>query len=267
MKILLKAYNGQYYVWKDAKYEGGEYVLTDNGDSFYETDILDVKEDERIGFVQCGHCGELIKDDPESIEAHFVEIEAKKDCLTCPSMVIYTDKQNHNRTIVKNENGTYAVSETYDTYLGCRVNYYTENIDSAAAKRNCVYAQCRRKGARQINDAFVKYPHLFDKQITVDVLNEKKFQFETYSNGHYVYDLKMRGTLKACVDINGVVDYFILYVNGWAHNVYYSARYNKLFMYDWNRYKDDLSSTLTESREARIISKISKLYQEETTNG
>lgn len=266
MKILIKKYNNQHYVWKDAQWEGGQYVV-ENEACFHETEILDVKEDERVGFVQCGHCGELIKDDPESIEAHFAETEAKKDCLTCPSMVIYTDKQNHNRTIVKNENGTYAVSETYDTYLGCRAHYYTENIDSAAAKRNCVYAQCRRKGARQINDTFVKYPHLFDKQITVDVLNANKYPFEKHSNGYYIYDLKMRGTLKACVNVNGIVDHFILYVSGWAYEIHYSHKYNKLFTYDWNRYKDDLSSLITESRAARLISKISKLYQEETTNG
>lgn len=265
MKILLRLYGGKYYVWKNAKWEGGYYKLLDNDDSISETSILAVTEDERIGYVQCAYCGELVENNPEAIEAHYAKLEAQKNCMKCDKLVQFGDKMNAKKTFKANEDGTYTVEEAYDTKLGCRMSYYTENIHSERAKINCKFALCRRKGVRTINDTFVKYPGLFEKQITVDTLTAKKYVFDRYSNGFYEYDLKMRGTLKACVNENGIVDHFILYVRGWAYTIYYSDKYKKLFYHDWSKYGENLDF-LNDTKMQKIIEKISQLYEEAKVN-
>lgn len=267
MKILLRHYQGNYYVWKDAKWEGVFYKLLDNDEAcFYETEVLAVKDDNRIGYVQCNYCGELIENNPEAIEAHYAKSEAKKDCLKCEYLAPYGRKQDVTKTYVDNGDGTYSIKEEYKTPLACTLGYYTEDINSENAKKNCQYTRCRRKGVKPIKDTFIKYPGLFNKQITADTLKAKKYEFERYSNGMYEYDLKMRGTVKACVNEMGIVDHFMLYIRGWAYTFYYSDTYNKLFFYDYHKYNDDTSDYLTSAKEAKILEKITQLYEEVNEN-
>lgn len=268
MKVLLRNYNNQYYVWKEATYfDDSYYILTDNRDEVWEFQVLAVADDDRVGYVRCAYCGALIKNDEESIERHYAEMEAKKDCATCSNLRAYGDKMTVSKALSENDDGTYNVTEVYKTELGCKVSRYsTELLNSEAAIRNCKFNQCRRHGVRPLKDAFVKYPGLFEKQITVDMLNAKKFTFDKYNNGYYEYDLKMRGTLKACVNTMGIVDHFVMYKGGWRYNFYYSDKYKKIFFLSWNKYCEDTRDWVTSAKEEQIINKLSKLYEEAKVN-
>lgn len=261
MKILLRNYNGNRYVWKDAKWDG-IYKLLDTNEGFYETRILAVQDDDRAGYVKCANCGELVKNDPESIEQHYAKLEAKKDCLNCDKLVVYGDRYGNTRSVEDTGAGYYKVAETYVTRLGCKMGYYTEDIHSSSAKRNCKYAKCRRFGVKEICDAFVKYPGLFEKQITVDMLTSKKYAFDKTMDGFHRYDLKMYDTVKACVNDLGIVDHFIVVSKGWAYKFYYSDKYKKLFFEDYNSYNENVTDWITQSKADKIIEKLSKLYEE-----
>lgn len=263
MKVLLRKYGNHSYVWKNAKWQG-EYILTDNDDAVYETQILAVTEDERIGYVQCSHCGELVKNDPESIEAHFAKIEAQKDCMNCDRLAIYGNRTGHKKTYKPNGDGTYSIEETYISRLACTNGYFREDIHSK--NLSCKFTACRRKGVREINDTFIKYPGLFDKQLTVDALLAKKYTYHEYNNGSFEYDLRMRGTVFACADDNGIVTHFRVFVRGWAYNFYYSDKYKKLFFYDYGEYNENVTELLSETKMNSIIQKISQLYEEANEN-
>ena len=94
------------------------------------------------------------------------------------------------------------------------------------------------------------------------MLTSKKFEYEVYSNGYQIYDLKMRNTLKAMVNELGIVEHFVVYVRGWSYNLYYSDKYKKLFFYKYGKYDENTYDYITDSKSTRIIEKISKLYEE-----
>jgi hypothetical protein len=229
--------------------------------------IIAIKEDDRIGYVLCNNCGELVKNTPEDIEAHFALKEKNKDCLNCAYLRTYGDKYNKKVSYVKNEDErTYSVVETYDTLLGCAASYWTQEINSTNAKRDCIHARCRRNGVSEINDIFVKYDNPFDQHITVDFLREKKFTCEGYIDGYWEYDLKCRGYLKACVNKLGIVDKFKVHSKGFEYDAYYSARHNKLFFGCADIYDERHSDYVTDSKYNTILTKLSNIFEEANTN-
>lgn len=267
MKILLRKFDEQYYVWKPAKWEDGQYYILNADEWFGDMQIdaihiLAVSEDDRANYVRCANCGALIENTPESIERHFAEKEAEKDCFKCNRLRTYGQKFHARTTYEPNADGTYSVSETYVSKLGCNVSYYTEDINSSTAKRNCIYSKCRRAGVKPIDDIFVKYPNPFNKQLTIDFLDKKKFACDGYKNGYYEYDLKLRNTLKACVNDQGVVDHFRVILRGWNWHLYYSDTHNKIFYANYGNYNENCCDIMSEEKANQILAKLSKIYEE-----
>lgn len=279
MQILLRQYDGKYYVWKEAKFTKEGYVISsttigpDAGDVYASTldavertvnqiGILDVKASEEENYVMCGGCGEVIKNNPESIEAHFAEREAQKDCLTCKSL--YESSVNVRQvTYTKNEDGSYNAVSKYKVNLSCRNGYFSLNNPSQETiKRNCVYYRCRHYGVKENANIFTKYPHPFETQITVDTLLAKKCNYEGYNYGFFEYDLKLRRTLFACVNELGVVDHFRATWRNYQYRVYYSDKYDKLFFVDCSNYTEKLPWSITVEKANKIKEKIAAFYKE-----
>jgi len=266
MKILLRNWDGKYYVWMDAKYKNNKFYIDH---SLYgelcmdETDILAVKDDNRAGSVICSYCGAVIKDDPESIEAHFAAEEAKRDCFKCGDMrrgKIVTTKVEYD----KNQNNDYVVTETYVAKLTCGRQWYNStSIDSEAAKSICKFYRCRNSGVKKIKDIFTEYPDPFDKHATVDVLSEKGIVCEGKRNDFFEYDLKVRNTVKAYVNELGIIDHFCIKVRNHRYKAYYSAKYDKLFFNFNSTYAEDMPHDMSESKYSAAKAKIAALYKEE----
>ena len=255
MRILLRKFNNKFYVWKDATYIDGKYYLVENGatiGSVNQINILAIDEDDRINFVQCNHCGATIKNDPKSIEAHFAEREAKRNCLSCPEMVQTGEEKDATVQYTKNEDGTYHFTKECNTKLGCSYAscYSYVDIDSEEAKKRCMYFQCRAKGVSKINDTFVKYPGIFNKQITIDCLTKNGFLNKRYlSNGEWVVDLGLRGnTLYAVVNELGIVDSFYITHRYDRFTAYYSEKYDKLFFKSRTGYIDEMPYNLSQAK-------------------
>lgn len=264
MKILLRKFENKYYVWKDAVYKDGHFHVDDI--NFYNTDILAVKDDNRKDYVRCVNCGELVKNDPESIEAHFAAQEAQRDCFKCRSLRKYS-YNNITADVVENKNGTLVIHETYEATLKCGQAWYNlPSITSDDAKKICIHYRCRNMGVAPINDIFMQYPDMFDKYITVDVLNANKFDYSEYRFGYFEYDLKCRNSVKAYVNELGIVDHFVIKYRNYRYVAYYSAKYDMLFFYENGNYSTRMPNYISETKYNQAKAKISALYKEEKTN-
>jgi hypothetical protein len=265
MKILLRKFGDEYYVWKDAVYKNSYYIENDGVEILiHENLILAVKDDDRGGKVLCKYCNALIDDTPEAIEKHFADREASKNCLTCELCVPYGTRNNSTTVYTPNGDGTYHQCINEDVKLRCKnAGYYSEvDINSSYAAKNCQFNLCRIKGVQKFEDFFLKYPGAFDKNLTVDFLNQKEFVYEGYYNGFFHYDLKLRNALSACVNEMGVVDHFIVRHRGWSFNAYYSERYDKLFFERFNDYGETTPGNMSDTKHKNAKDKIAALYKE-----
>ena len=265
MKVLLRKYNDKYYVWMDAVWSNGKYYVI-NGDGKFEfgtSHILAIKDDERVGSVMCQSCGAIVKNDHESIEAHYTEQEAKKDCFSCGYVrAVAGTKYNTQSKYEENDDGTYHITQTFDAHLNCGAGYWGVDINSKDVKKVCTFYACRRNGMGKINDPFIKYPGLFEKQITVDLLTGKKYISDGYSCGYFDYDLKCRGTLRACVNELGIVDHFVLSYRSYSYNLYYSEKYDMLFYEKYGQYNDGAPWGIPDAKMKQVKEKIAELYKE-----
>jgi hypothetical protein len=271
MRILLRKHNNKFYVWHDATYVDGRYYLVEDGKKaslVYQTSILAVDGDDRANYVTCIHCGATIKNDHESIEAHFAEQEAKRNCLSCEDMMHYGDEKDATVHYTKNEDGTYHFTKECNTKLGCSyASYYTcRDINTEEAKDGCKYFLCRKRGVAQIDDAFVKYPGLFNKQITIDWLVQNGFVNKRYMGGswnEWTVDLGLRGnTLHAVVNEMGIVDRFFIHHRYERYTAYYSEKYDKLFFVYGDKYMDIMPDNLSQAKYNSAKKVIAKLYKE-----
>lgn len=263
MKILLRNWSNSHYVWKEATWAKGKFFTEPEKAEVYPINILAIKDDERADkYVMCAQCGEMVKNDSASIEAHFAKMEAQRDCTKCKNLrerPINTVKANY----IKNEDGTYTAEKTILMSLKCGVEYYSPpDINSDRAKQMCVYHQCRRRGMQKISDIFTKYPGIFDKNATVDALVARKYVHDGCRNEFFEYDLKCRNTVKACVNKAGIIDHFIIKSRGYAYIAFYSAKYDKIF---WSEncidYTESTPWYMTENKLEMAKKKIAELYK------
>jgi hypothetical protein len=271
MKILIRRWDNKSYVWRDATWEKGKYfVECDDGFRFDidPTEILAIKADNRVGKVVCKNCGEIIDNNAEAIEKHFADREAQRDCLKCKNLATYGHMKVVDVSYVKNEDGTYRETRTADTGLRCKMMPYTVvDINSRDAARVCMYNQCRFQGVEIITDFFTEFPDAFDKQLTVDMLNKKECQYEGYNGDFFVYDLNVRGAIKACVNELGIIDHFLVLYRGSKYKAYYSHRYSMLFFgSSRNGYMVNTPGSMSEARHTLAKSKIESLYKEANVN-
>ena len=262
MEALLRKYGDEYYVWKEVNYSKGAFIFADGSSKINQINILAIKNDNRKDFVECAHCGEIIHNDPESIEAHFTAQEANRDCFHCNELSI-SKISSIDAQYVKNDDGTYTRTATDKVNLYCGKYSWDQNpLNSHGADKACKYTQCRRKGVREISDIFIKYPDLFDKQATVDTLNENNSIYEGYKKGFFVYDLKCHNAVKAHVNPLGIISHFTISFRTNTMKAFYSAKYDKLLFVRWDGYLENAPYDISDNRYNQAKAKISALYKE-----
>ena len=265
MKILLRKYGDEYYVWKTATFSNGEYYI--DSERVRQIEILAVKDANANEYVICKNCGEKILNNPESIEQHYAERERQKNCLTCKRAMPYNIGMKE-RTFVSDENGNYHVVEKYTANLRCQSSYADINSESSAL--HCDFMQCRHMGVKPFGDMLMQYPDMFETQITVDALQKKGYQHVGLtlerSGDYFKYDMKSRGTVWACVNECGIVDHFACSYKYNVFYVYYSEKYNKLFFNRNGKYDENRPYTLSDAKYNFLMTKIPELYKEAKAN-
>ena len=264
MRILLRNYGGNEYVWKDATYKDCQYFITENNQSIRidEIKIAAIDGQAGQGYVVCNCCGELIENNPTAIDAHYNKRERERDCTSCDHLAYSRDKKRIERTLVAIGDGKYRIKDEIIAELMCGASGWQNiRLTSPEIKRVCVYYKCRRSGVRAPSDIFSQYPGVFDTMITADVLTAKKFKFENHNGNYFIYDMKSRGTIKACVNKSGVVECFIVSSNGTRVKYFYSEKYDKMFYVNGNTYVEGKPYWFREVKFDEAHKKIKALYE------
>jgi hypothetical protein len=265
MRILLRRDDkGNEYVWKDATYKGEKYIVNNGVQDVqvYETNIVAVEGHEKAGYVVCKTCGEFVKNTPEEIAKHYETMEKNRDCSKC-CYVSFDNNRKIHREMVDNGDGTYSVTEEFKSELYCGNNYYKKKVSEMDIRKQCIAYACRRNGMRPPKDIFAAYPGVFDTAITSDVLLEKKYKLEGHDGKYFLYDMKSRGTIKACVNKSGIVECFRVSSNGDKLYFHYSEKYDKLFYtggYN-GTYEEGKPSWFRETKFNEALEKIRALYK------
>ena len=262
MQILLRRYDGEDYVWKTATYEGEAYYITaKNGKQrIRDVQIAAIKENEYADYVVCVACGKMIRNTPEEIEKHYAEMEAKRDCSKC-EYVKFANREIESR-IIEEEDDTCRVTEVFTAALRCGVvSWSPTEIKTAVRHGSCIYTACRKKGMRKPNSVFMKYPGAFDTAITSDTLVAKKMKYDGFESEFFLYDMKARGTIKACVNKAGIVDCFMVHYRGNTLFFKYSEKYDKLFYINGWTYEEGCPYWLKEAKFNELHQKVKVLYE------
>ena len=260
MRILLKEYKGKPYVWKEATYKDEFYFIDDDA-RIYETQIAAVQEHPAAGMVICNNCGALIENTREAIEAHYKERENGKNCVKCEYHGF-----DQNAVVEKEEltligNNTYKVSREFTSELYCQQSWYRRKVTSADAIRNCIYMRCRNSGMRSPRGLFASKPDVFSSAITVDILKEKKLTYVEHDGNYFLYDMKSRGTIRACVNNSGIVECFRISSRGNSTYFYYSEKYDKLYYEDGGFYAEGCPNWFRREKYNEALDKIRALYE------
>lgn len=174
MKVLLRNYDGEQYVWKKAEMKSATKFALEDGGEVRQTDIVSVSRDNRKKFVKCSACGEIIRNTPEAIKEHRDRASTSATCFGCPYIRETNSKQLSAKYTLQ-EDGRYVVNVKNSVKLSCRNSWDYYDINSQGARDVCRWKQCATAEMKSIEDVFTKYPGAFDDMITVDKVLDNGF--------------------------------------------------------------------------------------------
>lgn len=262
MKVLLRNYNGEQYVWKKAEVKNATKFALEDGGTANQTEIVSISRDNRKKFVRCSACGEIIKNTPEAIKEHTDRASTSATCFGCPYLREGGSKQLSAKYTLQ-EDGSYIVNTKKSTKLSCKISYRYYDINSPEAREYCRFKQCATAEMKAIEDVFTKYPGAFDDMITVDKVLDNGFteRREYTSRSAVYYKLKARNNITAVVNKLNIVDYFVIDYRSHQISIMYSKKYDKLFTTDSGVYKELKSIWfMPDTTLANIKAKIASLY-------
>ena len=70
MRVLLRNYDGEQYVWKKAEVKSATKFTLEDGCDVSQAEIVSISRDNRKKFVKCSACGEIIRNTQEAINEH-----------------------------------------------------------------------------------------------------------------------------------------------------------------------------------------------------
>lgn len=262
MRVLLRNYNGEQYVWKKAEVKDTTKFTLEDGRDVSQIDIVSISRDNRKKFVKCSACGEIIRNTPEAINEHKLRGTTSSTCFGCR----YMQERNGKQLSVKytlQEDGSYAASVKKKLNLICAATWNRVDINSESARECCKFKSCATAEMKVIEDVFTKYPGVFDDMITVDKILDNGFteRREYASRGATYYKLKARNNITAVVNKLNIVDYFIIDYRNHQISVMYSKKYDKLFRTDSGVYMELKSIWfMPDTTVKNIKAKIASLY-------
>lgn len=262
MKVLLREYDYQPYVWMDATYNGEYFVVEDCNIDEYQ--IISVMNDNRKNYVRCSSCGKMFTRNGKKFAKHKRDAETIKPCLECRKMRS-RERDGGRIKYTVDKNGNYVRKITNKVDLICHYSTWNDfHIDSRTAIETCKFRRCKDAGTEEIEDTFTKYPGLFDDIITVDAILDNGYKELLYRNPEEaVYFLDEKLNITAKTNRIGIVTSFNVGDDSgfYSQEVFYSKKYDMLMWIFDCRYTQFNPDWLTEERMAEVKKYIAKLYK------
>lgn len=263
MKILLREYNGEHYVYKDAKYTKNGFEI--DGNRIVEAQILSIPKDNRKAkYDKCSVCGALFTKGSTKWEKHITPVQDASKCIECHHM----NRTNSTMKSTKYKlmpNGKYLVTQKHEAKLVCTAQYYGWNypdVNSDDARAICIYNRCRNAEKIPFTDFFTEHPGAFDEMITVDkILDNGYTEMRRSSGGMTKYKLKAKNSITALVNRLNIVDRFEVSYRNSYYILYYSKKYDKLYVSYNGRYGEWVPYGVPSTTIERIKDKIKSLYE------
>lgn len=265
MKILLRNYGREQYVWETAKYHDGAFYV--NRDKIKQDNIVSIVNDNRKNQIECSCCGQTFTKGSRKFQEHKENAVKIETCFDCPNMVV--DYEGEIKRIFRRDKNGHFIQKAED-YVSLRCTrsgmWQYDRIESAEVISNCKKRRCGDATEIEINDFFTNNPSAFDHIITIDVLLDAGYDVRISSEGYEFasYDIYEEDdyTIGVCINRLGIVDSFYVWYNGDKHFVYYSKKYSELYesgmfhKYDvWHPW--DMENEIR----AEIKAKIAKFYR------
>lgn len=262
MKILLRNFGGNQYVWKTAKYHNDHFYV--NGEQVNETSIVSIVNDNRKNYVQCSSCGEVFKKGSAKFHEHRANAIKPETCFNCCHMTIDYMNSLH-RTFKRDEDGGYIQKSEDLVILRCANSgsWHDYDIESVEAINNCKKRQCANATEMEIEDFFTRYPGVFDDILTMDVLLDSGCNIPNIMGYGDSYDIESCDNyiLGAYINRLGIVDMFYAWYNGDKYWMYYSKKYDMLFKARRNKYVPIEPWDIPTGVLNEIKNKIAKFYR------
>lgn len=263
MKILLRNYANQLYVWKTAKYNKGNFWV--DGGKISKTEIVSIMNDNRKNYVQCSSCGQIFRRDDPKFEEHKKKAITPLTCMNCPHLecdgVSYekrvVEMTKSGKFIEKYEREVTPLCGMTGGWWGTHKSILSDDAISGCSKR-----QCGTATEIEIMDFFTKYPGAFDCIATIDSAFDNGYELYIPSSGSQSFDIEYSDDWTVGVYINslGIVDRCYIWINGDKYWLYYSKKYDEVFAsteYDdyeiWNHRRID---TQNRNKVKEIIAKL-----------
>ena len=261
MKILLREFGSERYVWKTAKYKNGKFFVC--GNSIHQCNIVSVMNDNRKNYVQCSSCGKVFKKNDIKFELHKQNSANPNTCLSCPSLI--TEEINKIKRKVTIDNyGNMVEKLERNVYMRCSRygEWFSPYITDESLLRKCKLRMCKDADAEEIHDIFTDNPGIFDDIITVDKLLDEGLETDNYISDSAGYALHSQYEIFAIVNNIGIVDRFITYDDDYV-TIYYSKRYDALLTpsRSGETYIPWYPCTLSHEDVENIKNDIAKLYR------
>lgn len=262
MKLLLRQFNDECYVWKNGSMKDETHFIVD-GKSVLQTDVISISRDNRSKFVKCSACGGILKNTEEAIKEHRLKSTTSATCMGCQYLRESNSKTKSIKYVLQ-DNGKYVSTIKKEMRLLCSRGWGARyDINSKEARDGCKYKCCIDARMDGFKDIFMEYPGIFDDMITVDCVLDAGFTERTKkSNGTSLYTLKGRDNIIAIVNAINIVDSFQVsrYSHDWT--IVYSKKYNEFYCtwggkyHKWNPTEDMMPHETMQ----RIKNKIVRLY-------
>lgn len=260
MKILMREFCGEHYVWKTAKYDEQGFVV--NRDHIDEYNIVSIINDNRKNYVKCSSCGKIFPKNGKKFAKHQELASTIAPCLKCRKMRT-SGCSDPEVKYVSNGDGTYTQKSETIVTLNCNYSLWTSfKCDSTKAIETCRFRGCGSAKANEIQDTFTMFPGLFDDIITVDKILDNGNVFVNWSDEWMTeYQLDKETGLHAHVNKLGIVDRF--YIDGpyGCYYIWYSKKYDEFFWTDNVSYSIWNPVSFDNGHKSKIKEYIRNLYK------
>lgn len=260
MKILLREYCSERYVWKTAKYKNGKFYVDEEPEP--QCNIVSIVNDNRKNYIQCSCCGQVFRRGDRRFQMHKENASKPETCFGCSHLCESIIKITANKYIV-NPDGSFSQKIKRNIVLKCdRTGVWTySSINSERAINQCSKRQCKNATEMEIIDFFTRYPGAFDDIITVDRLLDEGYSVGVRDGMESTYDIMWEDDYTIGVLINrlGIIDRFYIWYGGEKYTVFYSKKYDELF-YNCGEYVMWNILGLDNNIRNEIKTKIAKLY-------